>query len=314
MTEAASWLFIVLQLFFVDLLLGVDNAMVIAIACARLKPDDAKRAVVFGAVGAIALRLFMVLFADALLGAPFVKLIAAWILIVVALNIRAGKDGGFRRTRRHRRRRSGVRRRCDRRPRRNDEPRQCRRARLDRKRQFLGAGARRAHEHSDHRLWRAGPDQHDERRSRPPRPWLGVPRLGGGEHGGVGPDPRGMGERLRARPRHRCAAARRGLCRDCGRRPEAFGRPRRRATPGRSRGEARRAACDSGREPPLPSRISRRRMSARAEARPSAPPERQPSTGVFGWSEEQLVIAGVVALFCLAGLILAVASYLDDLM
>ncbi len=34
----------------------------------------------------------MALFANALLGAPFVKLFAAWILIVVAINVRAGKN------------------------------------------------------------------------------------------------------------------------------------------------------------------------------------------------------------------------------
>ena len=32
----SSWLFLLLQVFFVDLLLGADNAIVIALACRRL--------------------------------------------------------------------------------------------------------------------------------------------------------------------------------------------------------------------------------------------------------------------------------------
>ena len=78
-----------MQVFFVDLLLGADNAIVIALACRRLPPEDLRRAVAFGAGGAIALRLCMILFANALLGVPFVKLIGAWTLIVIALNVRA---------------------------------------------------------------------------------------------------------------------------------------------------------------------------------------------------------------------------------
>ena len=44
-----------------------------------------------GALGAIALRLGMLAFANALLDVPLVKLVAAWMLIVIALNVRARK-------------------------------------------------------------------------------------------------------------------------------------------------------------------------------------------------------------------------------
>jgi YjbE family integral membrane protein len=91
-TEAASWLLLLLQLFLVDLVLGADNALVIGFACRGLSPGDARRAAFLGATGAIALRLGMVLFADALLAAPFVKLVAAWILIAVALNVKTRKS------------------------------------------------------------------------------------------------------------------------------------------------------------------------------------------------------------------------------
>ncbi len=89
MIDAANWLFLLLQIFFVDLLLGGDNAIVIALACRRLPPEDTRRAVLFGAIGAVALRLVMILFANALLGVPLVKLVGAWMLVVIALNVRA---------------------------------------------------------------------------------------------------------------------------------------------------------------------------------------------------------------------------------
>ena len=89
MIDTAGWLFLLLQIFFVDLLLGADNAIVIALACRRLPPEDTRRAVLFGAAGAIVLRLVMILFANALLGVPLVKLVGAWTLLVIALNVAA---------------------------------------------------------------------------------------------------------------------------------------------------------------------------------------------------------------------------------
>ncbi len=53
MIDAAASLFLLLQIFFVDLLLGADNAIVIALACGRLRPEDTRRAIVLGAGGAI---------------------------------------------------------------------------------------------------------------------------------------------------------------------------------------------------------------------------------------------------------------------
>lgn len=93
MTDFADSLFLVVQIFFVDLLLGGDNAIVIAMACGRLTPDDTRRAITLGAVGAIALRLVMLVFANALLGVPLIKLIGAWTLIVIAFNVRAQNVG-----------------------------------------------------------------------------------------------------------------------------------------------------------------------------------------------------------------------------
>jgi YjbE family integral membrane protein len=87
--DVGGWVFLLIQIFFVDLLLGADNVVVIALACSKLRREDARRALMLGAAGAIALRLVMLLFANALLDVPLVKLIGAWTLIVIALNVRA---------------------------------------------------------------------------------------------------------------------------------------------------------------------------------------------------------------------------------
>jgi YjbE family integral membrane protein len=87
--DAAAWIVVFLQIFCLDLLLGADNALAIALACSRLPATETRRAVMLGALGAVALRLGMLAFANALLNVPLVKLLAAWTLIVIALNARA---------------------------------------------------------------------------------------------------------------------------------------------------------------------------------------------------------------------------------
>ncbi|MGD1017082.1 MAG: YjbE family putative metal transport protein [Roseiarcus sp.] len=85
----AAWLVIPVQIFFVDLMLGADNALLIALACRSLGPEDTRRAIALGAGGAIALRLALTLLASSLLALPLVKLAGAWLLIVIALNVTA---------------------------------------------------------------------------------------------------------------------------------------------------------------------------------------------------------------------------------
>ena len=67
MIDGAGWIVVLVQILCVDLLLGADNAVVIALACLRLPAEETRRAVMLGAVGAIALRLGMLAFANALL-------------------------------------------------------------------------------------------------------------------------------------------------------------------------------------------------------------------------------------------------------
>ena len=89
LSAGAAWLAIPLQIFVVDLLLGADNALLIAVACSGLSPQDARRAATVGAGGAIVLRLLLATIAASLLTVPLVKLIGAWTLVVIALNVSA---------------------------------------------------------------------------------------------------------------------------------------------------------------------------------------------------------------------------------
>jgi YjbE family integral membrane protein len=88
--DGSSWLFLTLQIVIVDLLLGADNALVIALACRSLAPQDMRRAATIGIAGAIVFRLVMTMLATSLLAIPLVKIVAALVLTTIAMNISGG--------------------------------------------------------------------------------------------------------------------------------------------------------------------------------------------------------------------------------
>jgi len=89
---AATSFWIIVQILFLDLLLSGDNALVIALACRRLPPEQARRAAWIGAAGAIGLRLVLTLMAGALMTLPFLQLLSALPLLVIALNLMIEED------------------------------------------------------------------------------------------------------------------------------------------------------------------------------------------------------------------------------
>ncbi len=93
LSDASAWLTVPLQILLVDLLLGADNALVIALACRRLPPQEVRRAATLGVLGAIIIRILLALVASALLALPFVKLIGAIILLVIAMNLVGDAQG-----------------------------------------------------------------------------------------------------------------------------------------------------------------------------------------------------------------------------
>jgi YjbE family integral membrane protein len=78
----------------IDLVLAGDNAIVIALAARSLPPDVRKRAVIWGTVGAIAVRTAMTLIVVWLLKIPGLLLIGGALLIWIAYKLLIDTGGG----------------------------------------------------------------------------------------------------------------------------------------------------------------------------------------------------------------------------
>ncbi|GGK03933.1 TerC family protein [Pseudomonas matsuisoli] len=77
----------VAQIIAIDLLLGGDNAVVIALACRRLPDHQRNRAIVIGALGAIVLRLALIFFALELLDLPYLRLVGGALLLWIGIKL-----------------------------------------------------------------------------------------------------------------------------------------------------------------------------------------------------------------------------------
>jgi YjbE family integral membrane protein len=75
------------QIILIDILLGGDNAVVIALACRNLPPKQRRLGVIWGSAGAIILRVILISFAVALLDVPALKLIGGALLIWIGIKL-----------------------------------------------------------------------------------------------------------------------------------------------------------------------------------------------------------------------------------
>lgn len=75
---------VLLKIIGVDIVLGLDNAIVIALACAMLAPELRNKAVIIGTAGAILARIVFLFIGFWLVGLPFVKLVAGTYLVYLA--------------------------------------------------------------------------------------------------------------------------------------------------------------------------------------------------------------------------------------
>lgn len=71
----------------VDLVLSGDNAVVIGMAARTLSPDDRKRAIVWGGVGAVGLRIVFTVLAALLLNVPLIQAIGGLLLVWIAIRL-----------------------------------------------------------------------------------------------------------------------------------------------------------------------------------------------------------------------------------
>jgi YjbE family integral membrane protein len=85
-STAAFWI-AVLQIIAIDILLGGDNAVVIALACRKLPEAQRKKGIFWGVAGAIVLRVAMIAFALQLLAVPWLKIIGALLLFWIGVKL-----------------------------------------------------------------------------------------------------------------------------------------------------------------------------------------------------------------------------------
>ncbi len=77
----------VLQIIVIDILLGGDNAVVIALACRKLPEHQRNKGIAWGVVGAIGLRIVLIFFALQLLALPYLKLVGAVLLLWIGVKL-----------------------------------------------------------------------------------------------------------------------------------------------------------------------------------------------------------------------------------
>ena len=82
------------QIIMIDILLGGDNAVVIALACRRLPPAQRTKGIIWGTAGAIILRVILIFFALTLLAIPFLKIVGALLLVWIGVKLIAPDDDG----------------------------------------------------------------------------------------------------------------------------------------------------------------------------------------------------------------------------
>jgi YjbE family integral membrane protein len=94
MFSTAEFWIAVGQIIMIDILLGGDNAVVIALACRSLPPAQRTRGIIWGTAGAIVLRVILIFFALTLLQIPFLKLVGAALLVWIGVKLLLPENEG----------------------------------------------------------------------------------------------------------------------------------------------------------------------------------------------------------------------------
>jgi YjbE family integral membrane protein len=80
------------QIIMIDILLGGDNAVVIALACRKLPPRQRTQGILWGTAGAIGLRVVLIFFALTLLAIPYLKIVGAVLLVWIGVKLLLPED------------------------------------------------------------------------------------------------------------------------------------------------------------------------------------------------------------------------------
>ncbi|MBK5915746.1 TerC family protein [Rhodocyclus purpureus] len=82
----------VVQIILIDLVLSGDNAVVIALACRNLPPEQKKKGIFWGVSGAIGLRVVLTFFAVGLLAFPGLKIVGGLLLLWIGIQLLLPED------------------------------------------------------------------------------------------------------------------------------------------------------------------------------------------------------------------------------
>jgi len=82
------------QIIVVNILLSGDNAVVIALAARSLPPHQQKKAIIWGSVAAIVMRVILTIVAVELLKLPYLKIIGGLLLFWIAVQLLVPEDDG----------------------------------------------------------------------------------------------------------------------------------------------------------------------------------------------------------------------------
>ncbi|RYH61186.1 MAG: TerC family protein [Alcaligenaceae bacterium] len=89
--QTLSWT-AVFQIIMIDILLGGDNAVVIALACRNLPQKQRMQGILWGTAGAIILRVILIAFSLTLLAVPFLKVVGALLLLWIGIKLLIPED------------------------------------------------------------------------------------------------------------------------------------------------------------------------------------------------------------------------------
>lgn len=87
-----AWIIAVLQIVAIDIVLGGDNAIIIALACRNLPKHQKRAGILWGTAGAIILRVILVFFATSLMEMPGLRLIGGVLLIWIGVKLLTEAD------------------------------------------------------------------------------------------------------------------------------------------------------------------------------------------------------------------------------
>ena len=91
--SADAFFIALVQIVAIDIVLGGDNAIIIALACRNLPPRQKRLGILWGTAGAITLRVILVFFASALMTMPGLRMIGGVLLLWIGIKLLTDQTG-----------------------------------------------------------------------------------------------------------------------------------------------------------------------------------------------------------------------------